>query len=112
MRRELPIPPQALDAPRSVEMIRVWLASEHVHCVLNIGFWEGRGHDERDCWGILLADMLHHIANAHQSEYGREPQETIDRIRAALSVELDHPTSERLGGFVARRDDTEVGESK
>ena len=41
-------------------------------CVLNIGFWKGRGLNKRRAWGILLADMLHHIANAHEAEYGRD----------------------------------------
>jgi hypothetical protein len=99
---ELPIPPTAL-AARSVEMIRVWLADERAHCVLNIGFWEDRGLDEREAWGILLADMVHHIANAHQSEYGHDPQESIRMIRRTLEAEMDKPTSDRVGEFVKER---------
>jgi Domain of unknown function (DUF5076) len=96
---ELPIPPEAL-ASRSVEMIRVWLANERQHIVLNIGFWEERGIDERAAWGIVLADMVHHIANAHEAEYGHEPQESIAKIRAAFDAEMEAATSVRLGEFV------------
>jgi hypothetical protein len=103
MLQELPIPPAAKSAARSVEMIRVWLAKDKLHCVLNIGFWEERGLDERQAWGILLADMLHHIANAHEAEYGRDPRETIALVREALAIELDHPTSSRRGEFVVKR---------
>jgi hypothetical protein len=100
MAHELPIPSPAESDPRSVEMIRLWLANQKLHCVLNIGFWQDRGLDERNGWGILLADMIHHIANAHQSEYGRDPRETIIEIRHAFEAEMENPTSSRLGDFV------------
>jgi hypothetical protein len=103
MRPELSIPPAAMAAERSVEMIRVWLAGEMAHVVLNVGFWEDRGLDERSAWGILLADMIHHIANAHESAFGHDPRESVARIRQAFEAERDNPTDERLGEFVDRR---------
>lgn len=102
MAKELCIPPEAL-AHRSVEMIRVWLANEKQHCVLNIGFWEERGLDERAAWGIVLADMIHHLADAHESEYGHNPQETVRLIRRSFEAEMDNPTSARLGEFVKEK---------
>ena len=108
MTQELPIPAVALQHP-SVEMIRVWLANSKQHVVLNVGFWEDRGADERSCWGILLADMVHHIANAHRDEYGHPVEDTIDRVRNSFLAELGYSTSERVGSFVAehlRSDDT------
>jgi hypothetical protein len=104
MPRELPIPPDAIEYP-SVEMIRVWLANEQQHIVLNIGFWEDRGIDERSAWGIALADMVRHIADAHQSEYGYDPKATIQLIRKSFDTEMNNPTSERLGEFVKDRTD-------
>ena len=101
MPKELPIPPVAIDHP-SVEAIRVWLANQKIHCVLRIGLWEEQGHDERDAWGIVLADMMHHIANAHEVQYGRDPHETLVRIRSTFEHEIEHPTSERLGDFLTR----------
>jgi hypothetical protein len=103
MHRELLIPPAAVRAERAVEIIRVWLAEKKVHCVLNIGFWEERGIDERDCWGVLLADIMHHIANAHKTEYGRDPQETLNRIRETFQRELKTPTSDRRGEFLVQK---------
>ncbi|MCC7422270.1 MAG: DUF5076 domain-containing protein [Planctomycetaceae bacterium] len=102
MAKELPIPTEAL-THRSVEMIRVWLANEQQHVVLNIGFWEDRGLDERGAWGIVIADMVRHIADAHQSEYGRDPSETAEIIRRAFDAEMASPTSERIGQFVKER---------
>ena len=107
MPQELPVPPEAL-AHRSVEMIRVWLANEQQHVVLNIGFWEDRGQDERSAWGIVIADMVRHIADAHQSEHGHDPGETIAVIRRAFEAEMGQPTSERIGQFVLeKRDEAE-----
>lgn len=100
---ELVMPPAAEDDPRAVEMIRVWAANQKLHCVLRIGFWEDRGLDERHSWGILLADMIRHIADAHEAQYGRDPGETITQVREAFEREMEHPTSSRLGEFVAER---------
>jgi hypothetical protein len=105
MPHALPLPPAAEADPRSLEMIRVWLAKNKLHCVLNVGFWEAQGIDELKAWGLMLADMLHHLANAHQAEYGRNPIETLRVIRKSLEVELDHPTSSRRGEFVVKRED-------
>lgn len=105
MAKELPIPQAAVSDPKSLEMIRVWIAGGKQHCVLNIGFWEVRGTDERDAWGILLADMLHHIADAHEKEYGRDPAESLARIREAFEAEMDAATSPRIGQFVEPKKD-------
>src|SRR5262245_47499487 len=102
MAKELPIPPAAL-AHRSVEMIRVWLADQQLHIVLNIGFWEDRGQDERSAWRITIADTIRHIADAHQAEYGHDQQETISIIRRAFEAEMGNPTSERMGQFVVEK---------
>ena len=98
MPKELPIPPAAL-THRSVEMIRVWLANQQQHIVLNIGFWEDRGEDERSAWGIVIADMIRHIADAHQTEYGREFEETVATIRRAVRGR-DGPSDLRAHGGV------------
>jgi len=102
MPRELSIPSEAIEHP-SVEMIRVWLANEQQHVVLNIGFWEDRGINERNAWGIVLADMVHHIANAHHSEYGHSRDESIRMICDSFEAEMSHPTSARIGSFVKDR---------
>lgn len=99
MPNELPIPPVALAHP-SVEIMRVWVANQSQQVVLKIGYWEDRGIDERWAWGVMLADMIHHIASAHESKYGRDPRETIRELRKALEAELAHATSERPGEFL------------
>lgn len=105
MAKSLPIPAPAKRDPRSVEMVRTWIAEGKVHVALNIGFWENpeRGIDERDAWGILMADMARHVANAHEAEYGRDPRETLIAIREAFEREIEKPTSPHTGAFVKGR---------
>ena len=101
MAKSLPIPAPAKRDPRSVEMMRTWIAGGELHVVLNVGFWEEpeRGIDERDAWGILMADMVRHIANAHEERYGRDPRETLIAIREAFEREIEKPTSSHTGKF-------------
>ena len=105
MSSPLPIPEPATRDPRSIEMIRVWIAEGKLQTVLNIGHWENpqRGVDERNAWGMLLADMVRHIANAHHTEYGRDPRETVIMIREMFELEIAKPTSSHPGHFLDGR---------
>jgi hypothetical protein len=104
MGKELLIPDAASRDPRSVEMVRTWIAEGDIFVVLNIGFWEQpeRGIDEREAWGTLLADMARHIANAHEEEYGRDPRETLKVIAESFERENAKPTSTHSGHFPKR----------
>jgi hypothetical protein len=98
--KELPIPPDAVKDSTSIEMIRVWIANEKLQTSLNIGVWGKQGVGEEKAWGMMLADVIQHVANAiHQSE-GTAPEETIRMIKRQLDDELEEPTSEHPGGFV------------
>ena len=101
MAKSLPIPAPAARDPRSVEMVRTWIAEGKLHVALNVGFWEqpARGVDERDAWGVLMADMARHLANAHEEAYGRDPRETLVMTCKAFEREIGKPTSAHIGEF-------------
>jgi hypothetical protein len=100
----LSIAPAAQRDPKSIEMIRVQIAEEALHCVIRIGFWEDRDDvDERKAWGMLLADLVRHIADAHKLEYDRETSQSIRVIRESFEAEMAAPTSGRTGEFVSVR---------
>ena len=80
MPHELPLPPAAIGDKNSLEMIRVWLADDKQHSVLNIGFWEDRGIDER------------------------KADESIERIKESFLYEIQNPSSARRGKFVIKKD--------
>lgn len=48
-------------------------------------------------WGIMLADLARHVANAYQQDVGLNPEESLRRIKAALEAELSGPTDEPSG---------------
>jgi hypothetical protein len=98
----LVVPEPAVRDPDSVEMARVWIAEDGLHCSLNIGMYhESTDVDERRAWGTILADMTRHIANALRDAYGLDAEKSIDLIRDAYIAELASPTSDTKGGFVS-----------
>ena len=101
MAKSLPIPGPAKRDSKSVEMVRAWIAEGDLLVMLNIGFWENASSqiDEREAWGMLMADMARHIANAHETEYGRDPRETLKVICEAFEHEIMKPTSTHSGKF-------------
>lgn len=89
----LPIPAAASRDPRSLEVLRVWIANGEQHVALAFGMWE-----DPSAWGLLLADLARHIAEAHaQQDDGVDAEDFLEQIRAGLEAELDAPTDEVSG---------------
>jgi hypothetical protein len=103
----LAIPDAATSADSGVELMRLWTAAGRLHTSLRIGYWED--YDivvgEPEAWGVVLADTIRHIANAHLQAYGRDHSETVARIHKALTSELRHPSSAHPGQFATSADD-------
>ena len=103
VKKELPIPDAALRDENSVEMLRVWIAEKKLICSIKVGMYqEGMNMAEERPWGIILADVTRHLANAMQDKYSKNPADTIAKIRAAFDKELGAPTSKAEGEFVER----------
>jgi hypothetical protein len=97
--RTLVVPPAAQRDDNAIQMLSAWIAEKGLHCTLNIGMWHDDGRPEAPAWGILLADVIRHIANAMREEYGAETDKTIQTVLEALNQELEAPTSKMKGGF-------------
>lgn len=95
----LVIPPAAQRDENSIQMISGWIAEHGLHCSLNVGMWEAQGHNEPAAWGIMLADVVRHVANALKNANGSDPTETALQIVESLWVELKDPTSGAQGSF-------------
>ena len=95
----LVVPPAAQRDENAIQMLSAWIAEEGLHCTLNVGMWHGEGRPEAPSWGILLADVVRHLADAIQEEHGIEPSISIQSVLEALHRELDEPTSKVQGGF-------------
>jgi hypothetical protein len=93
---ELPIPLGARSDKNAQELIRAWSAHEGLHCSLSVDRW---GDSERTARGILLTDVVRHVANALYEAKGWDKAETVKEIRRVFNAELDEPTADPSGGF-------------
>lgn len=100
---ERPIPEPALRDPDSVEMLRVWIAEKGLHCSLKVGMYrETMNVGEEKAWGKILADIAQHIANALQTGYAVDLEESLQAIRDSFLAELQNSGTETRGGIVSR----------
>ena len=97
--RTLVIPPAAQRDEHAIQMISGWIAEKGLHCTLNIGMWEAQGRNEPAAWGIMLADVIRHVANALQEQNGANATDTALQILESLRAEFSDPTSGVSGGF-------------
>jgi hypothetical protein len=92
--RELPVPADVAEDPKAQELIRAWQSNGQLICALRPLRWK-----DSSAWGVLLADVARHVANAIHDEVGVEPSYTVSGIREMFNRELSDPTDEPAGGF-------------
>jgi hypothetical protein len=97
--RVLTVPPAAQRDDNAIQMLSAWVAEQGLHCSMKVGMWQAEGRNEPDAWGILLADVVRHLASALQSELGTNAADSVEQIVESLLQELNAPTSEASGGF-------------
>jgi len=82
----LETPPIADSDPQAVEVLRVWAVRGKPQQLTLRTTWKDSG-----AWGLLLADVARHAANAHANE-GADANVTLARIRALFDAEMSSPT--------------------
>ena len=82
----LETPPIADSDSNAVEVLRVWAAPGQPQQLTLRTTWKDAG-----AWGLLLADVAKHAANAYGNE-GADPNEVLARIRALFDAEMSSPT--------------------
>jgi hypothetical protein len=92
---QLQIPAAVRQDPKSFELLRVWVANKGQHVSLRMGVWE-----DPAAWGIMLSDLMQHIANSYHPDEGLERTNTLQRIKEGLDAELASPTDHPTGGQV------------
>ncbi|OHT18792.1 DUF5076 domain-containing protein [Edaphosphingomonas haloaromaticamans] len=96
------IPAAALRDNDAWEPLRVWVAERKLHCSIKVGVYEENGPLPEDAaWGIILADVANHIADALAKEGLRDRDAAIREIFRSFVSELGEPTSETSGDFVS-----------
>lgn len=92
-------PPAALRDVNAVELARIWIAEKGLHCSLKFGMYaEGGVEGETTAWGIILADLAGHVADALSAEGMGSRARLFDAIVETFIAEVSAPTSERMGG--------------
>lgn len=87
---ELGLPPIAKSNAEAVEILRVWAARDTGQQVVLRTKW-----DDPAAWGLLLADVARHVANAYAGE-GYDREAVLKRIKTAFHAEWDDPTDQPL----------------
>ena len=83
-KNQLTIPPAAADDPKAFELVRAWVAQGDLHVSLQMGGW-----DDPTAWGVVLADLVRHVARFYAEQKHLPPEQTITRVRGAMDAELD-----------------------
>ena len=92
--RDLAVPSEVESDPKAREVLRAWVANGGLVCALRPEAWP-----DASSWGIVLADVARHVANAVRDLKGDEVAVTIERIRDLFNAELANPTDEPTGHF-------------
>lgn len=87
MKNELLVPPIAESDPNAIEVVRVWVAKGGQHVSINPLIWK-----DPQAWGIVLADLAGHVANAYEQALGLDRKQTMKKITDLLMAELTNPT--------------------
>jgi hypothetical protein len=92
------IPPAALRDGDAVELLRVWIAEQGLHCSMKIGMYADEGASaEIAAWGVILADLAQHVADALSAEGLGARADLLEGIVENFNEEVSSPTSERIG---------------
>ena len=83
---ELEVPPIASSNSQAREVLRVWAAPGQPQQLTLRTTWKNAG-----AWGLLLADIARHAANAYANE-GQNRAEVLSKIRQLLDAEFLQPT--------------------
>jgi hypothetical protein len=92
MKDGLLIPPVAEEDPNAIEVVRVWVAKGGQHVSINPLVWK-----DPEAWGIVLADLAGHVANAYEQALGLDREQTMRKITDLLLAELRNPTDAARG---------------
>jgi hypothetical protein len=90
-KNELDTPPIAKADKSAVEVLRVWAAPGKPQQLALRTTWK-----EPSAWGLLLADVARHAANAYAAE-GHDRDEVLARITSMFQAEWEHPTDQPRG---------------
>jgi hypothetical protein len=91
---QLPVPPAAYADAKARELLRVWAAQGKQHVSLAANLW-----DDPAAWGIMLVDLVKHIASAYQQSTDKEYNDALNRIKQGFDAEWETATDQPSGSL-------------
>jgi hypothetical protein len=79
MKNELLVPPAAESDPNAIEVVRVWVAKGGQHVSINPLVWK-----DPQAWGIVLADLAGHVANAYEQALGLDREQIMKKSQTCF----------------------------
>jgi hypothetical protein len=92
---ELTPPPNALTNSEAREFLRAWAVDGGLQVSLLPQAWSAPA-----AWGIVLSDIVRHVADAYHHTKGRDKNQTIQEIVGMFLAEFKSPTDTPTGGFL------------
>jgi hypothetical protein len=90
------MPRPLTNEPKAVELARIWaVAGGGQYVSLSTAVMP-----DPAAWGILMVNLAKHAANAYHQTKGLDPNETLNRIKAAFDSEWASPTDKPTGEVV------------
>jgi len=81
----LHIPPAAMELG-GVEVLRAVIVDGGLHVSLR------RAFDDPEAWGMLIADVVRHIARIYAKESAISEDAVLERVRAIFEAEIEAPS--------------------
>jgi hypothetical protein len=77
--RDPGVPSEVEADSKAREVLRAWVANEGLVCALRPESWS-----DASSWGIVLADVTRHVANAVKDLKGDDPAATVEKIKGVV----------------------------
>jgi hypothetical protein len=89
---QLQIPDRTTNDPKAFEIVRVWVAHGEQHVAIRVGAWK-----KPEAWGIVLADLAMHLAQAYEQHAGLNRDITLEQIKTEFAAKLKSATDDPIG---------------
>ena len=94
---EIAPPPNAITNAEAKEFLRAWAVNGGLEVTLLPQAWPNPV-----AWGIILSDIVRHVADAYHHAEGRDKKQTTEEIVAMFIAEFQSPTDTPTGGFIQK----------
>ena len=94
-KKALPVPNSNDSTPNAFEIFSVWYVDDSPYVSIKFGAWK-----DPAAYGIMMADLTRHIAQAYWQAEGRDKQETFHRILEGFNAQIEFPADEPAGKLI------------